>query len=426
MPKHVTETTLAASVSASSVSGTTGIFQIVTGTTVTGTTGTFQIVTGTTVTGTTGIFQTVTGTTVSGTTGTFTTVTGTGGTFETVTVTGTSGRLIINPSTASSPNPLLVEPSIGIQTVLGGPVRFAIRSDATRSRLVAIEAPGDNSSAKIGLVGRSGSTAEMSVFDLAAGAQGPGIILYDQKPPNGNLDLLSYDTSTAPYTTHLLLNGGVSTASGTVDLGAGGGGTRLAMYSSASSPSLGAFITHGPSSSMTLGCTSGTMVLSASDGVYVSGALTASTMTGTTGIFAVITGTTTTGSTALFATVTGTTMTGTTALFTTVTGATVVSYGQVRSTGTWSGSFAQSLTPNNSATLNAPTGRFVWVANSATFALTSSYVLGPSVIHITKETDDATFLYVRNIVPAAGAALLTPNAAPTANTTCSFVVFNGA
>ncbi len=97
----------------------------------------------------------------------------------------------------------------------------------------------------------------------------------------------------------------------------------------------------------------------------------------------------------------------------------------IGASGTFSGAFSQGLTPNNSATLNSSTGRFVWVATSATFALTSSCILSSSIIHLTKETDDATFAYVKNVSPAAGNALITPNASPTANTTCSFIVFNG-
>ena len=80
-------------------------------------------------------------------------------------------------------------------------------------------------------------------------------------------------------------------------------------------------------------------------------------------------------------------------------------------------------TPGNT-TINTVRGRAAFAAAGSTVTVTSTLVTAASSIFVSLETTDATLLYLLTAIPAAGSFVVTGNAAATATTKFSFIVFN--
>lgn len=80
-------------------------------------------------------------------------------------------------------------------------------------------------------------------------------------------------------------------------------------------------------------------------------------------------------------------------------------------------------TPGN-ATVNATRGKVAIAAAASSVVVTNSKVNANSQILVTLEGADATLLYIKSVVPAAGSFTVTGNAAATAATSLKFTVVN--
>lgn len=85
----------------------------------------------------------------------------------------------------------------------------------------------------------------------------------------------------------------------------------------------------------------------------------------------------------------------------------------------------QDTTANpGAATINKPAGRVKFLAGASSIVVTNSYCTATSMIRATLEGTDATALYIKSIVPAAGSFTITLNAACTAALQASFDILN--
>lgn len=85
--------------------------------------------------------------------------------------------------------------------------------------------------------------------------------------------------------------------------------------------------------------------------------------------------------------------------------------------------FADSSGAPGNATNNNPSGRAAFAAAGSTVVITSSLVTAASVVQVSLEGSDATLTSIR-AQPAAGSFTVTGNAAATATTKFSWVIFN--
>ncbi len=153
--------------------------------------------------------------------------------------------------------------------------------------------------------------------------------------------------------------------------------------------------------------------------------LTGTISSGTTaqfqsGVYQILTGTFVSGTSGTFQQLTGTFISGTSAALAAITGTAFR-----LTSGSVSASYAQNLTPATATILNAPTGRFVMSSGSASFTVSSSYVSAQSIVAVIVESVDAAATGTRYTVPNAGYFVFAPIGAPAANLTASFVIYNG-
>ena len=93
------------------------------------------------------------------------------------------------------------------------------------------------------------------------------------------------------------------------------------------------------------------------------------------------------------------------------------------------GSLVQGYTDNSgtpgNTTINTPSGRAAIAGSASTCVVTNSSVVATSKVYVTLETvADATLLYIRGLVTAAGSFTVTGNAAATGTCKFSFIVVN--
>ena len=81
-------------------------------------------------------------------------------------------------------------------------------------------------------------------------------------------------------------------------------------------------------------------------------------------------------------------------------------------------------TAGSTVTNNSPSGRVILLAANKILTVMNSFVTAKSIVLVTKETIDATGLYVAAVVPAAGSFVVTLNANTTGAVTFSYVVVN--
>ena len=86
--------------------------------------------------------------------------------------------------------------------------------------------------------------------------------------------------------------------------------------------------------------------------------------------------------------------------------------------------YASNTTAGSTVTNNSPSGRVILLAANKILTVMNSFVTAKSIVLVTKETIDATGLYVAAVVPAAGSFVVTLNANTTGAVTFSYVAVN--
>ena len=76
------------------------------------------------------------------------------------------------------------------------------------------------------------------------------------------------------------------------------------------------------------------------------------------------------------------------------------------------------------ATINKPSGKVAIALGAASVVVTNSLVTTSSTVLCQLQTTDATLLYIKSVIPAAGSFTITGNAVSTAAVTVAFFVLN--